>query len=229
MLASGRLERQAATHTYLRPCLSELATGWTHVPCHILSRFKNDLELHTVGISKEHRVVAGRVGILSRSAKDFGAYATEVGIKILNVLATRHVEGQVIETGRMAIISPLDAIRLGLEQGHRKEVPLRSEDEPSGWSRGSGSGRAFVSDPREDLIIEGNGPAKIGDRQIDVTEEARLHVCLPIWLTPRSAAEASNASPGPRQRMVRLNVDPSPPSLQGEDGPPAYFANFRKC
>ena len=47
MLALGRLERQAAAHTYLRPCLSELATGWTHIPWHILSRLKNGLELHT--------------------------------------------------------------------------------------------------------------------------------------------------------------------------------------
>ena len=131
LLASGRFEREATLGASVRILLYEYATGGTRVPCGALSRFEHDLELHTVGVSKEHRVVPRRVGVFGGSAEDLGADAREVCIQILNALANRHVKGQMIAARRVAVVASLIAIRLGLEEGHRKEVPVRPEDEPS--------------------------------------------------------------------------------------------------
>jgi hypothetical protein len=77
-----------------------------------------------------------------------------VSVEILNMLATRHVEGQMIEAWRVAVVASLHVILLGLEERHRKEVPSWPEDKPSGGSCSLGPGRPFVSEPREQLVIE---------------------------------------------------------------------------
>ena len=130
----------------------------------------DDLELHSIRVVEEHRVIPRRVGVILRVALDLGSVRAQPVGALVDDAARDRFEGEMVETDRIAVVR---ARRLRLAQADLRLVADQVPDRLAALA-------LDLADPvpaerTEELAVERQAPLDRGDDEIDMMDAAGTH------------------------------------------------------
>src|SRR5579862_2092117 len=154
----------------------------------------DDLELHTVRVEEEHRVIPRQVAVFLRLALEHGVRAAQPLGALVDDGARRRLEGEVVEADGVAV--DLVAARLRLAQADRRLAAAQVPDRLAALA-------LDLADPvpaerPEQLAVEGQAALDRGDDEVDVVDASGAHDrrgCFDAWIGGPSYHAAGAALP----------------------------------
>ena len=135
------------------------------------TRHMDDLQLETVGIVKEHRVVARNVGILLRVTIDLDVLRAQPCSTLVDVTSRRRLEREMMQSDAIAVVRR--RIGVGLAQADRLTGPAQVPDRLAALALDLAD--TGESERSEQLGVEGQAALDRGDDQVDVMDAAGAH------------------------------------------------------